>query len=60
MCDPLYSLDCGRGYCAQNEARCNGFVDCVISEVDEEDCGNVVGCGNVFVFVHDMYKYDRL
>ena len=35
----LDEFDCGDGFCARNDSRCNGFADCLINMADEMDCG---------------------
>ena len=32
-------FDCGLGVCLTKDAECNGFVDCLGNEEDEQYCG---------------------
>ena len=41
-------FDCGQGYCTDASAECDGFVDCVINNADEKECGGFFFCKNIW------------
>ncbi|XP_072018381.1 uncharacterized protein [Amphiura filiformis] len=38
--------ECGSGFCVTPEAKCDGFVDCFVSQEDENRCANITCPGS--------------